>query len=104
MMKVSTLFLHGGETSENNSLNYHTLLAQYTNWPSVKKKESLTNSNSKNLLLVNSRNVSGIISGKVNCIYRNILRFKNVYNQNMYFSVRHVNSFNNLIVWAAKIL
>ena len=29
---------------------------------------------------------------------------KNVRSQNMYFAVRHMNSFNNLIVSAAKIL
>ena len=55
MMRVSTLFLHGGKIWENNSLYYYTSLVQYTNWPSVKEAESLTNCNS---LHVNSRNVS----------------------------------------------
>ena len=39
MMKVSTLFLHGGEIWEINSLNYHTPLVQYMDWPSVKEEE-----------------------------------------------------------------
>ena len=39
MMKVSTLFLHGGEIWEINSLNYHTSLPYYTaGLPSRKKR------------------------------------------------------------------
>ena len=42
MMKVSILFLHGGEIWEINFFIYQTSLFPYTNWPSVKEEESLT--------------------------------------------------------------
>ena len=58
MMIESTLFIHDGEIWEINSLNYHTLLVQYSDWPSVKEEEKLTNSSFENSLLVNSQNVS----------------------------------------------
>ena len=67
MMKVSTLFLHGREIWEINSLNYHTPLVQYTT--SVNEEEALTYSNFENSLLVNSIERFVQNSGAIGQIY-----------------------------------
>ena len=52
MMKVSTLFLHGGQIREINFLNSQTSLIQYTSWLSAEEEKGLTNSDFENSRVV----------------------------------------------------
>ena len=51
-MKVSTLFLHGGQIREINFLNSQTSLIQYTSWLSAEEEKGLTNSDFENSRVV----------------------------------------------------